>query len=427
MRSRWPTQLLVVSMVLWPVAVRGDGAANELAFLVDEAIAQNPGVEAMRDRTRELSELADISNAWEDPSVSVEYLNASTDSLSISDIPMGGVQFKLQQRLPEWGWTRATREVAEHAVQRSRHARAEAEVQLGRTVETLYWKLALSRLLEGVTQEHLARTLELIRAVRVRYEVGRTGQNTLLRLEVLRDRLQDDLGDFKSAERRLSAGLARALARTPESHFETLTVVEAIPPEGSVQVWIEYAQQHRPALAVIRQEVEQQDKAAALSRIRVLPEVDVWVKYRLRTFESVADDGTDLFSAGVSVPIPWGSRKRGLGGEAASLAARDGASARLAAALDQIEAELVAVDASWRRAAQKSTTYKSTLIPAALAALETTLSDFSVGRAEFSTLFEAEVDLLVLERAYLSATIETHLQRAAARAVTGRRDLGGSS
>ena len=75
----------------------------------------------------------------------------------------------------------------------------------------------------------LARTLELIRAVRVRYEVGKAGQNALLRLEVLRDRLQDDLGDFVRAERRLSAGLARSLARPPASHFATPTAVESAP------------------------------------------------------------------------------------------------------------------------------------------------------------------------------------------------------
>ncbi len=278
-----------------------------------------------------------------------------------------------------------------------------------------------------MTEEHLARTLELIRAVRIRYEVGKTGQNALLRLGVLRDRLRDDLGDFERAERKLSAGLARALARAPESRFETLTVVDAIAPEGDVEVWVEYAKRHRPLLAALREEIKQQDKAAALSRIRVRPEVDVWVKYRIRTVETMTDEGTDFVSAGVSLPIPWGSRKRGLGGEAASLAARDGAAARLAAALDRIEAELIAVDASWRRAEEKAATYKGTLIPAALAALEITLSDFSVGRAEFSTLYEAEVELLVLERSYLSATIETHLQRAAARAATGRRNLGGSS
>ncbi len=398
-----------------------------LLALADEAIARNPNVEAMRYRTRELRELAQISNTWPDPRLSVEYSNAPVDTLSVSDHPMGGVQFKLQQRLPEWGWTRAAKQVAEHRVERSQYARAEAEVQLRRSVEALYWKLTLSRMLEGVTQEHLARTLELIRAVRVRYEVGKAGQNALLRLGVLRDRLADDLGDFERTERELAAGLARSLARPAESRFETPTRVDAVSPEGDARVWIESAREHRPLLAAIREEIEQQSELASLSRIRMRPEVDVWVQYRVRTVETVIDDGTDFMSAGVSVPIPWGSRKRGLGGEAAGLAAGAGARARLAATLDEIEAKLIVVEASWQRAAKKAETYKDTLIPAALAALETTLSDFSVGKAEFSTLYEAQVELLALERSYLSANIETRLQRATARAVTGHIDLGGSS
>lgn len=427
MRFRRIAQLLVLSLALGPMTARGNGASDPLTVLVDEAVAQNPSVEAMRSRTRELEELAEVSNTWPDPNFAIEYMNVPVDSFAIDDVPMGGVQFKLQQRLPELGWTQAAKEVADHNVERSRHVRAEAEVQLRRSVETLYWKLALSRMLEDVTDEHLARTVELIRAVRVRYEVGKAGQNALLRLEVLRDRLQDDLGDFKRAERRLSAGLARALARAPESRFETPTTIESIPREGNAQAWIEIAQQYRPELEAIRQEIKLQEKSAALSRIRTRPEVDLFVKYRVRTFESPTDDGTDFFSAGVSVPIPWGSRKRGLGGEAASFAARDGASSRLAAALDRIEAELIDVDASWNRAAEKSATYRDTLIPAAVAALETTLSDYSVGKAEFSTLYEAEIELLVLERSYLSAMIETHLQRAAAHAATGHQILGGSS
>jgi cobalt-zinc-cadmium efflux system outer membrane protein len=425
--TRWLAPLLALTSLVSSTLAAGDVGMGGLSMLVDEALAQNPSLESMRDRTRELGELAEVANAWQDPLLSVELLNVPVDTFSIDDTPMAGVQLKLQQRLPEWGWTRAAKAVAEHRVEQSRHARAEAEVQLRRSVETLYWNLARSRLLELVTQEHLARTIELIRAVRARYEVGKTGQNALLRLAVLRDRLRDDLGDYRRAERTLSAGLSRALSRTPDHRFETPSVIEPISPEGNDRIWMEIARQNRPELDSIREEIKQQEKAATLSRIRVRPEVDVWVKYRIRTFESPTDDGTDFFSAGVSLPIPWGSAKRGLRGEAASMAARDGASARLAAALDRIEAELIEVDASWRRAAEKSSTYGGTLIPAARTALATTLSDFSVGKAEFATLYEAEVDLLVLERSYLSATIETHIQRAAARAMTGRSDLERSS
>lgn len=410
-------------------AAAGDDApaAQDVEDLAREAVERNPNIEAMRARTRELTELADVASTWNDPSLSVGYLNAPVDSFRIDESPMSGVQFRLQQKLPEWGWTRASRAVAERQVERSRHARAEAESQLRRSVETLYWNLALSRQLERVTEAHVARTVELVRAVRARYEVGRAGQNALLRLEVLEQRLRDDLGDYVQAQRNLSAGLARALARASGETFETPAFIAAIPVEGDLENWMLLARSGRPELGAIREEVKERTDAAALSRAKVLPEVDVWVAYTLRTIDTVNDDGTDFFSAGVTIPIPVGSSAVGRRGEAANLAARDGARARLAAALDQIDAELISSDASWRRAYEKATRYESSLIPAARAALETALNDYAVDRAEFSALYEAEIDLLTLERAYLRASVDTLIQRAVVRATTGRVDLGDAS
>ena len=50
-------------------------------------------------------------------------------------------------------------------------------------------------------------------------------------------------------------------------------------------------------------------------------------------------------------------------------------------------------------------------------------SDFSVGRADFASLFEAEVSLLSLERALILAATETWIQHAAALAALGTSPL----
>lgn len=56
--------------------------------------------------------------------------------------------------------------------------------------------------------------------------------------------------------------------------------------------------------------------------------------------------------------------------------------------------------------------------------LDATISDYTVGRATFSSLYEAEVALLTLERAQRSAAVETHLQQALVLALTGRTSNG---
>ncbi len=140
------------------------------------------------------------------------------------------------------------------------------------------------------------------------------------------------------------------------------------------------------------------------------------LRHRIRTQQP---EGTDLVSVGLSAPLPFNSRKRAEGMASGHLEAASAARAQYEAALDQLEASLTSTHARWTRAADKAHTYETVLIPAAEATLETTLSDFRVDKAGFSSLYEAEVDLLTLERAWLVAAAETHIQRAETRALIG--------
>ena len=420
---KFPIFLVLLTVALLPAVAHAISGPRELA---DEAVRENPGIEALRARTQALSAIARSVGTWKDPLVGIEYMNAPVDSFRLDRSPMSGLQFSLQQSLPEWGWSKASKAVAESRVEASRYATVEAQVQLKRAVEVLFWRLTQSDLLHRVTRSHLERTQELLDAVRVRYEVGGVGQNAVLRLGVLRDRLRDDLGDFERVDRQISAGLNGALSRPTRNDFDTPDQAVPLPVEGTAVQWLEVAQQHRPRLMQIREEVLVEEQEAKLARIKTRPEVNVWAKYRLRTVDTPADDGTDFVSIGVAVPIPWGSRKQGLGQEAAHHEAERAARARLDAAVDQIEAELHIAEAAWSRAFEKARTYGERLIPAARATLETTLSDFSVGKADFASLYESEVDLLMLENAYITATIETHIQSATARSVSGSSDLGES-
>ena len=97
---------------------------------------------------------------------------------------MSALQLQAQQTIPPWGWSRLREEVAESRTLTSEHALEEAKSQLRRDVFELFWKLTLSRMLEEVTRQHVARTEELLEAVRARYETGAAGQHQLLRLGV---------------------------------------------------------------------------------------------------------------------------------------------------------------------------------------------------------------------------------------------------
>jgi outer membrane protein TolC len=79
------------------------------------------------------------------------------------------------------------------------------------------------------------------------------------------------------------------------------------------------------------------------------------------------------------------------------------------AAQDDIRADLDSTLARWERAADKATTYHDQLIPDARTTLEATLAAYQVGRADYASLFQAEVQLLDLERAARMAEADAAL------------------
>ena len=417
--------ILIVVLLAAPGLAAGQSERSGPEPLVAEAIQSSPSVQSMRHREQALHERAAVSGAWPDPMLALEYSNAPITSLGLSDHPMAGLQLKVTQTLRPPGWSRSSRRLLDHKAEASAQAVAESELALARNVRRAWWMLVRARMLRAVTEEHLARTEELLEAARIRYETGAVGQYAVLRLEVLRGRLGDELGDFERLDTELTAALGRALAADNSRSFETPATVSPVAPPDETD-WIALAERHRPLLAKLLSEQSASEEAARAARLEALPDPSVWAGYRVRTIQTDTDPGTDLVSVGVGVPIPTGSGRRSRGGRAAALEEASAARAMRESALDAIAADIATVQARWSRSWDKAATYDEALIPGARAALETTRSDFSVGRADFASLFEAEVALLDLERARIVAAVDTHIQRAEATAVLGTQPPGGT-
>ena len=395
-------------------------AAQPLApeGLVAEALAGSPTVASLRHRQGALRARAAVAGAWPDPLASVEYSNAPVDRWTLSEHPMSGLQLRIQQTLRPLRWSGRRRAVGALQADMGSYAVEEGKLMVALAVRRAWWSLARTRALQRLTEEHLHRTDELLDAVRSRYETGTVGQHAVLRLEVLDQRLSDELGDFERRITELEAALDQASSRDEAASYPTPTRLEALAPPAEVD-WLALAEQHRPRLARLRAEERLAEEAARLARSEATPDANLWVGYRLRSVVSDTDASTDLVSLGIGLPIPTGSGRRASGDRAAAL--EDGKAARslYRAAQDDIAASMATIIATWRRAADKTRVYDQALMPAARSALETARADFTVGRADFASVFGAEVELIELERARVAAAVDCHIQHAEATAVIG--------
>ncbi len=419
MTTRW---LVCCAVAL---AVGSPAAAQDLESLVAVALEANPALEAREARVDELEALASAAGAWPDPVLGLEYSNVPVSSFGLSGHPMSGLQVRAQQMLKPPGWSGQQRAVADQRTLAAAFAVDEAESGLRSQVETAYWQLTLARQLRGVTQAHVQRTDELLMAVRARYETGGVGQHAVLRLEVLRDRLADSIDDDNRAEAAWTARLNGLMARE-SVEITTPAAAEVVAAPKDASGLLQAALESRPRLARLDAERQSREEAASLARLDSLPDPSVWTGYRIRTVQTATDPGVDLVSVGVGVPIPTGSGRRASAARAAHLAGAEAARAAREADLDEVAAEIEVLVADWRRADDKASVYARELIPAAEAALETAFSDYAVDKADFASLFDAEVALLELERARIHAVIDTRIALARARALTGDPTVGGT-
>jgi outer membrane protein TolC len=397
-------------MLLFLLLTVGRAAAQGVPVDDPEALAQlaverQPGVEALRAKVDALGQVASVARVWTDPMVALEYSNVPVTAPWIGEHPMAGIQLRLQQAFPAPGQPKARAAAADAAVGAAEADVAALENALRGEVRGRYWDLALLRQMKGVTADHVVDLDGLIDAVSVRYRVGAADQHDLLQLQLRRDRLAETLPDLDATAEAVQAALNGALARDPRPPIGTppASPVEALP--GTPEERIAALAAH-PELAVLAAHAAAERAEAERARAEALPGPTVWLGYRIRAPQDSGDPGTNLATAGVSVPLPAASSRRWAGMAAAAEARARSAEEASRARAARLEALLAAAEARHARSLARAAAYRESLEAAARAALSSTRSAYEVDRAGFADLIRAEIDLLDVQRARLQAEAE---------------------
>ncbi len=392
MRRHLPLLLLVLGVA------RG-ATADDAEVLVHQALEANPTLESLQQRVDALQSRTLQAGARPEPMVGVEYSNMPVTAPVPGNHAMSGLQLRLQQTLLFPGTVPRRVAAAESRVRIGEASYEEGRVALAAAVRRAYLQLSLSRQLRSVTEAHLAELDRLIEAVRAGYEVGQAGQHDLLNLQLLRDRLDDDLRDYERTERELLAALTASVHADAPLVVPTPQRTEAPPTPGSLEELFERARAANPSLDRLNATESAELAAADAARREAWPDMTVWAGYRVRAAVGDADDGINQASVGLSVPLPTASARRYGGRQSEHQALARAARSSVHSTEADIRADLDGSVARWQRAQGKADTYRGQLIPDARTTLDATLSAYQVGRADYATLFHAQVQLLDLERA----------------------------
>lgn len=411
-----------VALFIVPLTGHTIETAGELA---QKAVDANPALEDLEVQKLALEQRVQASRVWKDPVLSVEYSNFPWNTWSLGDSPMTGVQFKIQQTLPFPGKNARRQEAARARAELVEIQKAELANALRASVKRSYYELALVRQLENVTRQHVEAVDGLRERVRLVYEVGRGNQKDVLQLDLLKAKLRDRLGDFGRSETQLLAAINAALHRDLDTPIPTPDDLPLITPTVSADDLLKRAVNERPALRAKRKQADIHRLTAEQEDYERLPDVSVWLGYRIRV-EAGMDSGVDQMSIGASVPLPFDftGRSESLvrGERLLADAARFGSEALRDTIAEGIHREL----ARWRRSATQARNYRETLIPTARETQNAALLAYETDRADFWSVYRAEVDLVELEGIFRSAAAEAFIARTRIEELIGA-DLGAAA
>ncbi len=205
--------LLVAGLLALPEAIAAQESDDALSRLVAEALERSPRLAAARSETAAARSRVSQAGAWDDPVLTLGFMNLRTTSFDFSDDFMTMKTVQLGQRIPLPGQLRHRREAASlraaSADQGIAAARIELTSDVKRTYAELYYRdraleivernLALLRGLEDVTHTRYATGvgsqpavlragLEIDGLGAQRVQLAASRHATLARLNALRDR-----------------------------------------------------------------------------------------------------------------------------------------------------------------------------------------------------------------------------------------------
>jgi cobalt-zinc-cadmium efflux system outer membrane protein len=415
------SSLLAAGVMFWPALVGGqeivppeaedvlEGDSLRLAPAIDEALARNPGLRAVRSGAAAAGARVDEEGTLPDPVLQVGAMNVGLPDLDVGMPASMFPSIQLSQSFPAFGTRGLREEVAAARATAMELDVSEAAWRLRAEVAAEFHALyALDR-----TLEVHRRTLDLLTdfqsVARSLYAAGAGRQGDVLRADVEVARMDAEIRRITALRTTRAAALNALLDRPGDSPVPPAALPPLpsdVPPLDSLVVW---AARSRPALAREEMEVEAARKAVELADRSRWPDLTVSAQYGHRGGSDPRHMGGLM--VGAALPIHSGSRQGAF--LEASRAEAQGAEARLSALRADVEAEVRSLLAEQERARSLLGLYRDEILPVARVNVASSLAAYRVGSVDFSTLVDAQLDVDRYELEYhtLEADYGTALAR----------------
>ncbi|HUU51890.1 MAG TPA: TolC family protein [Candidatus Heimdallarchaeota archaeon] len=401
--------MVAVFLVAFPVFSQDVEQRIEiLADLIQEAIENNPGLEAAVLRTHSAEKIISQAGALPDPQLNLGLLNLPVNSFTFDQEPMTGKLIGLMQMFPFPGKQGLAEEMAEFEATAVKYQQEEVRNQIVQMVKSAYYNLyAIDRAKETV-QKNQALMEQFIRIVETKYATGTGLQQDVLRAQVEFSKLEDDLIMWQQKRRAAIARLNAILNRPVDSYFSITARELDLSESHAFGSPVETIEQQRPLLLAWKKRIQKAESSVKLARRDYWPNFAVGASYRQRDNLSNGAVMHDFFSATFSINIPlFFKRKQG-----AKVAEKELALSALHAQYRNVYisvlSDLESADAEMERNRKRVELYEGGILVQAQQSLESAQAGYQVGKVDFLTLISNWMMLQNYEMQYFFAMADFH-------------------
>ncbi len=428
MKSRIRSPLYIVfSLFLLSILPLPVWAAELLSLdaAVQQALAENPSLAAIKARSEALSHIPDQRGSLPDPQLTLRMANLPLDSFSTTQEGMTQMQVGVAQALPYPGKLAL---LAESAEEESLAAKADVDEQrllLVRDVKTVWWNIFfLDRALEVVNRnQELLRQFVII--AQTKYKVGKGLQQDVLLAQLELSKLLDIKIDLNNKRQNqvaklntllnLSVEQTVRLPRTPEVPLPQLLPVNNLQTK---------AQEIRPLLRSKSKKLAAAKTRVELAHKNYYPDFKVGAVYGYRDGDnpdgsSRADFGSLAFS--MSLPFLDTTSEDNFLSQRNKEKIRSSFNLRNARNLVAVQVRTGVND--FEQMAEKAELFRSGIIPQARQTVDSMLAGYQVNKVDFLNLIRVQTSLYNYETKYWQAITSANQALARLVAAVGEENI----
>ena len=401
-----------------PVLAQDASLGSNLQGLLTLAQARSPELNAMRQEANAAAQRIGPAGALPDPVLRVELMNVNNygTSASPSLLPskVGETRYTLMQSLPLWGKRELKRDAAA-ADARQADARSEAAwTELATRIKATYAEYFRVAGNERLSSEVLGLMARLEDVALARYSSGLATQSDAIRAQLEQTAMRAELIALDAEKRQVRAKLNALLARDSEAPLADPLDLRAIPPVTTADAMslAERARARNPLIQAELARVTAAQKNREITQRNRYPDITVGL--------SPSQMGSRITTWGVmvemSIPLQQESR-RGQEREAEAMvaASRSRAESLSQQLLGDLGVNLAGLDAARRT----EMLVKTQLLPQSELGLQSTLSAYENGRAEFSMLLDAQRQIRKARQKILESQVEAQMRLAEIERILG--------